>query len=155
MTSTQSSPRPDGTSQERSPQPDEQLEEKSGEQPEEQSGEQPEEKVQKPESAAAEKPAGGARATMVYTMMRLGLFVSTFFVLTVLAWVGVIPEGIGKSNPLWLFALAILISAPLSLVLLRKQRDAMSEHLVPRVERASTKFKGRLDQNRGREDDDA
>lgn len=145
MTSTQSSPRPDGTSQERSPQADEQLEEKSGE--------QPEEKVQKPESAAAEKPAGGARATMVYTMMRLGLFVSTFLVLSVLAWVGVIPEGIGKSNPLWLFALAILISAPLSLVLLRKQRDAMSEHLVPRVERASTKFKGRLDQNRGREDD--
>ncbi|MCK1796617.1 DUF4229 domain-containing protein [Streptomyces sp. XM4193] len=90
---------------------------------------------------------------MHYTLLRLALFVGTFAVLAALAWVGVIPEGIGKSNPLWLFALAILISAPLSLVLLRRQRDAMSEQIVPKVERASSSFKGRLAENRSREDE--
>ncbi|MDK1475334.1 DUF4229 domain-containing protein [Streptomyces sp. 549] len=90
---------------------------------------------------------------MRYTLMRLGLFVGCYVLLTVLAQVGVIPAGIGKSNPLWLLALAILISAPLSYVLLRRQRDAMSEQIAPRVERVSGSFKGKLAANRGQEDD--
>ncbi|MBW1597461.1 DUF4229 domain-containing protein [Streptomyces sp. JJ38] len=85
--------------------------------------------------------------------MRLGLFAASFAVVSVLAYVGVIPEGIGKSNPLWLVALAILISAPLSLVLLRRQRDEMSEHIAPRVERVSGAMKARLAANRNQEDD--
>ena len=173
MTSTESSPRPDGTSEAPGAQ---QAEEKPDQSDQSQAAKKPD-VAKKPQAAKASvgdetpeaeeaepdapevsaKPAAGpkgaARATMLYTTMRLSLFLVCFLVLSVLAWVGVIPEGIGKSNPLWLFALAILISAPLSLVLLRKQRDAMSEQIVPKVERASTSFKGRLDQNRGREDD--
>lgn len=176
MSSTQSSPRSEGTPQERTaPKAEEKPERPEGSEAsassekagkaqasEKSAGAEKSESAEKsvaeerPEADASEAPAaagGVARATMVYTMMRLGLFVGCFFLLSVLAWVGVIPEGIGTSNPLWLFALAILISAPLSLVLLRKQRDAMSETIVPKVERASSNFKGRLENNRGREDD--
>ncbi|WP_308119151.1 DUF4229 domain-containing protein [Streptomyces sp. JJ38] len=98
-------------------------------------------------------PSTTSRATLRYTAMRLGLFAASFAVVSVLAYVGVIPEGIGKSNPLWLVALAILISAPLSLVLLRRQRDEMSEHIAPRVERVSGAMKARLAANRNQEDD--
>lgn len=94
-----------------------------------------------------------AHAALRYTLMRLGLFVGCFVLLTVLAQVGVIPAGIGKSNPLWLLALSILISAPLSYVLLRRQRDAMSEQIAPKVERVSGSVKEKLAANRGQEDD--
>ena len=156
MTSTQSSPRPDGTSKERPAESAEQPEQLSAESQEQtQQGDAAQSEASQQPADTAPRTGGAGRATMIYTLMRLGLFVGCFAVLALLAWVGVIPEGIGKSNPLWLFALAILISAPLSLVLLRKQRDAMSEQIVPRVERASTTFKGKLAENRSREDDAA
>jgi hypothetical protein len=83
--------------------------------------------------------------------MRAGIFVGCLVLVAVLAYVGVIPEGIGKSNPLWVVLLALLISAPLSFVLLRKQRDAMSAQLVDGVDRA----KERLAANQGQEDSHA
>lgn len=162
MTSTQSTPRPDETPQERpaAAARDDKAEraeqDKSAEQ-EKPTGQgekaEQDEKTGQTGPGSSARPQSTARATLHYTMLRLALFVACFAVLAVLAWLGVIPEGIGKSNPLWLFALAILISAPLSLVLLRKQRDAMSEQLVPKVERASSNLKGKLAENRGREDD--
>ncbi|MCZ7417391.1 MULTISPECIES: DUF4229 domain-containing protein [unclassified Streptomyces] len=100
-------------------------------------------------------PSTTSRATLRYTLMRLGLFAASFAVVSVLAYAGVIPEGIGKSNPLWLVALAILVSAPLSFVLLRRQRDEMAEHIAPRVERVSGTMKARLAANRDQEDDAA
>ncbi|WP_323379479.1 DUF4229 domain-containing protein [Streptomyces durbertensis] len=103
--------------------------------------------------SAAARRTGMAGVTLRYTLMRFGLFGACFVVLATLAWLGVIPAGIGTSNPLWLLALSILISAPLSLVLLRKQRDAMSERLAPRMDRASASFKKRLNANQGREDE--
>ncbi|NLU70273.1 DUF4229 domain-containing protein [Streptomyces sp. HNM0574] len=81
-------------------------------------------------------------------MMRVGVFVGCLVVVGALAHFGLIPAGIGDSNPLWVVLLALVISAPLSFVLLRKQRAAMSEQIVNGVEGA----KGRLAANRSQED---
>ncbi|MEU6948825.1 DUF4229 domain-containing protein [Streptomyces sp. NPDC046332] len=91
---------------------------------------------------------GTGAATLRYTLMRLGVFVGCFFVLWGLVYVGVLPRGLGDSNLLWVLLLAIVISAPLSFVLLRGQRDAMSAQIVAKVDRA----KDRLAENRSRED---
>ncbi|MCX2968882.1 DUF4229 domain-containing protein [Streptomyces sp. JHD 1] len=90
---------------------------------------------------------------MRYTLLRLGLFAACFVVLSVLAWFGVIPAGLGRSNPLWLLALSILVSAPLSMVLLRRQREAMAQQIAPRVERVSGSVRNRLAAHRDQEDD--
>ncbi|WP_351226766.1 DUF4229 domain-containing protein [Streptomyces sp. NPDC002133] len=87
-------------------------------------------------------------ATLRYTLMRLGVFAGCFFVLWGLVYLRVLPRGLGDSNLLWVLVLAIVISAPLSYVLLRKQRDAMSEQIVTKVDRA----KSRLEANRSQED---
>nr|WP_028812464.1 DUF4229 domain-containing protein [Streptomyces flavidovirens] len=87
-------------------------------------------------------------ATIRYTAMRLGVFVGCFFVIWGLVHFGVLPAGLGDSNLLWVLLLAIVVSAPLSFVLLRKQRDAMSERIAERVDSA----KARLDSNRSQED---
>ncbi|WP_309237822.1 DUF4229 domain-containing protein [Streptomyces albidus (ex Kaewkla and Franco 2022)] len=92
-----------------------------------------------------------SHATLRYTAMRAGVFVGCLVLVAVLAYTGVIPEGIGKSNPLWVVLLALVISAPLSFVLLRKQRDAMSAQIVDGVDRA----KDRLAANQGQEDSHA
>ncbi|GAA2796014.1 DUF4229 domain-containing protein [Streptomyces showdoensis] len=83
-----------------------------------------------------------------YTLMRLGIFAGSFLALWGLVYVGVLPRGLGDSNLLWVLLLSIVISAPLSFVLLRKERDAMSVQIVEKVDRA----KGRLDANRSAED---
>ncbi|KQX11652.1 hypothetical protein ASC82_17395 [Streptomyces sp. Root431] len=83
-----------------------------------------------------------------YTLMRLGIFAGCFFALWGLVYVGVLPRGLGDSNLLWVLVLSIVVSAPLSFVLLRKQRDDMSVEIVEKVDRA----KGRLASNRSQED---
>ncbi|MET9674997.1 DUF4229 domain-containing protein [Streptomyces sp. NPDC006482] len=83
-----------------------------------------------------------------YSLMRLGIFAGCFFALWGLVYVGVLPRGLGDSNLLWVLALAIVVSAPLSFVLLRKQRDDMSVEIVGKVDRA----KGKLAANRSQED---
>ncbi|MEV7278205.1 DUF4229 domain-containing protein [Streptomyces sp. NPDC093111] len=83
-----------------------------------------------------------------YTLMRLGIFAGSFLALWGLVYVGVLPRGLGDSNLLWVLLLSVVISAPLSFVLLRKERDAMSVQIVDKVDRA----KGRLDANRSAED---
>lgn len=87
-------------------------------------------------------------ATLRYTALRIGLFVASFAFVWVLAYFRVIPVGLGSSNFVWLLLLAVVISAPLSFVLLRKQRDAMSEQIVEKVEHQ----KERLAANRSMED---
>ncbi|WP_323055259.1 MULTISPECIES: DUF4229 domain-containing protein [Streptomyces] len=96
---------------------------------------------------------GTRHAALRYTLLRLGLFAACFVVLSVLAWFGVIPAGLGRSNPLWLLALSILVSAPLSMVLLRRQREAMAQQIAPRVERVSGSVRNRLAAHRDQEDD--
>lgn len=83
-----------------------------------------------------------------YSLMRLGIFAGCFFALWGLVYVGVLPRGLGDSNLLWVLVLAIVVSAPLSFVLLRRQRDDMSVEIVEKVDRA----KGRLASNRSQED---
>ncbi|GAB2814269.1 DUF4229 domain-containing protein [Streptomyces daliensis] len=89
-----------------------------------------------------------SHATLRYTAMRLGIFVGCLVIVAVLAYVGVVPKGLGRSNPLWVVLLALVISAPLSFVLLRKQRQRMSEQIVSGVDRAKT----RLSANQSQED---
>lgn len=87
-------------------------------------------------------------ATIRYTAMRLGLFAVSFLVIWGLVYLGVLPRGLGEANLLWVLVLAIVVSAPLSYVLLRKQRDEMSEQIVGTVERTKSK----LSDNRSMED---
>ncbi|MWA12788.1 DUF4229 domain-containing protein [Streptomyces sp. BA2] len=88
-----------------------------------------------------------------YTLMRLGVFVGCFFAVWGLVYVGALPKGLGDSNLLWVLLLALVISAPISFVVLRKERDRASVQVVERVERT----KANLEANRTQEDlaDDA
>ncbi|MDT0380696.1 DUF4229 domain-containing protein [Streptomyces sp. DSM 42041] len=92
-----------------------------------------------------------SHATLRYTTLRLGIFLGCLVLAAVLAYTGVLPEGIGRSNPLWILLLALVLSAPLSYILLRRQRDAMAEQIAGGVDRA----KAKLSANRSMEDDAA
>ena len=94
-----------------------------------------------------------SNATLRYTAMRLAVFVGCLLVVGGLTHFGLVPAAIGSANPLWVLLLALILSAPLSYVLLRGQRDAMSAQIAGRVDRA----KERLSADRSREDvaDDA
>ncbi|MFF4158106.1 DUF4229 domain-containing protein [Streptomyces sp. NPDC001678] len=87
-------------------------------------------------------------ASLRYTALRFGLLAGCFAVVWVLCYAHVIPLGVGNSNLVWMILLALILSAPLSWVLLRKQRDAMSEQIVDRVDRAKAKMAA----NAGQED---
>ncbi|MGW0614408.1 DUF4229 domain-containing protein [Streptomyces sp. NPDC002788] len=88
-----------------------------------------------------------------YTLMRLGIFVGCLVVVWGLVYSGLAPRGLGASNGLWIVTLALLISAPISFVVLRKERDRASIQVAQRVDR----MKANLDANRSQEDvaDDA
>ncbi|WP_263053833.1 DUF4229 domain-containing protein [Streptomyces avicenniae] len=89
-------------------------------------------------------------AALRYSLMRLAVFAACLVSVAVLAYVGVLPESIGTSNPLWIVLLALVFSAPISFVVLRRQRDAMSQQVAPHVQRAM----GRINANRAMEDED-
>ncbi|MCX4549042.1 DUF4229 domain-containing protein [Streptomyces sp. NBC_01387] len=80
--------------------------------------------------------------------MRILIFMGSLVFCALLVHFGVVPKGLGGSNAVWTILLALVISAPLSFVLLRRQRDKMSEQLINRVDRA----KARLEANRTQED---
>lgn len=88
-----------------------------------------------------------------YTLMRLGIFAGCLVVVWGLVYSGLAPRGLGASNGLWIIMLALLLSAPISFVVLRKERDRASEQIVQRVDR----MKANLEANRSQEDvaDDA
>ncbi|MBQ0866684.1 DUF4229 domain-containing protein [Streptomyces smyrnaeus] len=90
-----------------------------------------------------------SHATLRYTAMRIGIFVGCLVVVGLLTHFGVVPAGVGKSNPIWVVLLALIISAPLSYVLLRKQRAAMADQIAGGVGRA----KARLAANQSQEDE--
>jgi hypothetical protein len=75
-----------------------------------------------------------------YSLLRLGLFAGSFAVIWGLVYVRVLPAGLGKSNLLWVMLLALIISAPLSYVLLRGPRQAAALQVSDRVERAKRNF---------------
>lgn len=88
-----------------------------------------------------------------YTLMRLGILAGSLVVVWGLVYSGLAPRGLGESNGLWVVLLALVISAPISYVMLRKERDRASERIVQRVDR----MKAGLQANREQEDlaDDA
>ncbi|MEU2915852.1 DUF4229 domain-containing protein [Streptomyces massasporeus] len=83
-----------------------------------------------------------------YTLMRLGVFVGCLVVVWGAVYSGIAPRGLGDSNGLWVVLLALLISAPISFVVLRKERDRASVQVARRVDR----MKASLDANRSQED---
>ncbi|MFJ7076276.1 DUF4229 domain-containing protein [Streptomyces sp. NPDC098781] len=83
-----------------------------------------------------------------YTLMRLGIFVGCLVVVWGLVYSGLAPRGLGDSNGMWIVLLALVISAPISFVVLRKERDRASLGIVQRVDR----MKANLDANRSQED---
>ncbi|WP_210592713.1 DUF4229 domain-containing protein [Streptomyces sp. GESEQ-35] len=83
-----------------------------------------------------------------YTLMRLGIFAGCFVVVWGLVYSGLAPRGLGASNGMWVVLLALVLSAPLSFVLLRKERDRASVKIVQKVDRV----KANLDANRSQED---
>ncbi|MDX3646235.1 DUF4229 domain-containing protein [Streptomyces sp. MB09-02B] len=88
-----------------------------------------------------------------YTLMRLGIFVGCFVVVWALVYSGVAPRGLGASNGMWMVVLALLVSAPISFVALRKERDRASARIAPRLDRSIDRVKSNLAANRGQEDE--
>jgi len=83
-----------------------------------------------------------------YTLMRLGIFVGCLVVVWGLVYSGVAPRGLGDSNGMWVVLLALVLSAPISFVVLRKERDRASIQVVRKVDRV----KANLEANRSQED---
>ncbi|MEU1708372.1 DUF4229 domain-containing protein [Streptomyces sp. NPDC005706] len=83
-----------------------------------------------------------------YTLMRLGIFAGCLVVVWGAVYSGIFPRGFGNSNLLWVLLLALVLSAPISWVVLRRERERASVRIVDRVDR----MKANLDSNRNQED---
>ncbi|MEU6070420.1 MULTISPECIES: DUF4229 domain-containing protein [Streptomyces] len=83
-----------------------------------------------------------------YTLMRLGIFAGCLVVVWGAVYSGVFPRGFGDSNFLWVLLLAMVLSAPISWVVLRRERDRASVQIVQKVDRMKTN----LEANRNQED---
>ncbi|WNI17168.1 DUF4229 domain-containing protein [Actinacidiphila sp. ITFR-21] len=70
-----------------------------------------------------------------YTALRFGLIVVCFGVIWGLVELRLLPAGLGDSNFLWVALLALIVSAPLSWVLLRGAREQAALKVSQRVER--------------------
>jgi len=75
-----------------------------------------------------------------YTALRFGLIVASFGVIWGLVRLRVLPAGLGDSNYLWVGLLALIVSAPLSWVLLRGVREQAALQVSQRVERTKANF---------------
>ncbi|GAA2743174.1 MULTISPECIES: DUF4229 domain-containing protein [Kitasatospora] len=95
-------------------------------------------------------------ATLRYTSLRASIFLGCLLIALLLGHYGILPVA-GSTGVVFLVLLAGLVSAPLSYVLLSKQRDAMSEQIVGRVESMRTKTTQRIAAQNAEEDalDDA
>jgi hypothetical protein len=84
-----------------------------------------------------------------YTALRFGLVVASFGVIWGLVRLRVLPAGLGDSNYLWVALLALVVSAPLSWVLLRGAREQAAVVVSEKVERT----RRNLAANAGQEDE--
>ncbi|MFI6848790.1 DUF4229 domain-containing protein [Kitasatospora sp. NBC_00085] len=73
-----------------------------------------------------------SHATLRYTSLRVSIFLGCLLLSLLLGHFGVIPVK-GELGVIFLFLLAALVSAPLSYVLLSKQRDEMSAQISDKV----------------------
>ncbi|MFD7134118.1 DUF4229 domain-containing protein [Streptomyces sp. NPDC059894] len=76
-----------------------------------------------------------------YTLMRLGVFAGCLAAVWGLVYFGLVPRGLGDANGMWIILLALVLSAPISFVVLRKERDRASETVVRRVDRMKAGLK--------------
>jgi len=83
-----------------------------------------------------------------YTLMRLGIFAGCLVVVWGAVYSGIFPRGFGESNGLWMLLLSLVLSAPISWVVLRRERDRASVRIVNKVDR----MKANLEANRSQED---
>jgi hypothetical protein len=88
-----------------------------------------------------------------YTLMRLGIFVGCLVVVWGLVYAGVAPRGLGASNGMWMVLLSLLLSAPISFVALRKERDRASAKIAPHLDQRINRVKSNLAANRSQEDE--
>lgn len=88
-----------------------------------------------------------------YTLMRLGIFVGCFVVVWAFVYSGIAPRGLGASNGMWMILLSMLVSAPISFVALRKERDRASAQIAPRLDQRINRVKSNLAANRSQEDE--
>lgn len=87
-----------------------------------------------------------------YTALRFGLFVACFAAVWGLVRLRILPAGLGGSNLLWVALLALVITAPLSFVLLRGAREAASREVAARVERTRSNLARNQDQEDAADD---
>ncbi|MFF2040097.1 DUF4229 domain-containing protein [Kitasatospora sp. NPDC058170] len=73
-----------------------------------------------------------SHATLRYTSMRVSIFLGCLLVALLLGHFKVIPVT-GQAGVVFLFLLAAVVSAPLSYVLLSRQRDDMSAQISGKV----------------------
>ncbi|MFI1951902.1 MULTISPECIES: DUF4229 domain-containing protein [Streptomyces] len=103
-------------------------------------------------STSGSSASGGRNAAIRYTVLRFALFAACFLAAWGLSYLGVVPAGVGDSQVFWVILLGLVLSAPLSWVLLRKQRLAMSEQVVEKVERAKQRLAADQRQEDGADD---
>lgn len=85
---------------------------------------------------------------LVYTGLRIGLFVLVWVVL-----IGIASAfGADRSAAIWLLIAALVISSVLSLRLLERQREALAQHVQARAERATARFEQLKAKEDARED---
>lgn len=97
-----------------------------------------------------------SHATLRYTSLRASIFLACLLVATLLGHFGIIPVA-GPAGMVFLVLLAGLVSAPISYVVLSKQRDEMSEQIVGKVAGLRTRTSQRIAAQNAEEDaaDDA
>jgi len=88
-----------------------------------------------------------------YTALRFGLIVASFGVIWGLVRLRILPAGLGDSNYLWVGLLALIVSAPLSWVLLRGAREQAALKVSNRVERTRLNLAANLAANASQEDE--
>ncbi|MFE9424548.1 DUF4229 domain-containing protein [Kitasatospora sp. NPDC006697] len=93
-------------------------------------------------------------ATLRYTSLRASIFLACLLVTSLLGHFGVIPV-VGATGAVFLVLLAALVSAPISYVVLSKQRDEMSAQVIDKVSGIKERTARRIaEQNTGEDEAD-
>ncbi|MFI9270766.1 DUF4229 domain-containing protein [Kitasatospora sp. NPDC052896] len=92
-----------------------------------------------------------SHATLRYTSLRASIFLGCLLITTLLGHFGIIPVT-GTTGFVFLVLLAALVSAPVSYVVLSKQRDEMSEQIVNKVSGMKSRTAQRIAEQNAEED---
>ncbi|MGW4891448.1 DUF4229 domain-containing protein [Kitasatospora sp. NPDC004240] len=100
---------------------------------------------------SSEVNGGRSHAALRYTCLRASIFLGCLLVALVLGHFQVIPVR-GEAGMVFLFLLAALVSAPLSYVLLSRQRDEMSAQIAGKVSGIRSRTADRIAAQNAEED---